>query len=98
MGKSGINQQFNEIVNGLELDNYRDPIELAADDFRVQQLVYFTLKGDTTRIGDLADYRELFDQIGASYDLSEAELSVAVDLCEDRILFLEKQNNHHTTE
>lgn len=86
MKQHDVQKQFDKLIEGTGLNDYRDPIELAAEDFRVHEMARFMLSGEGSRINDTADYLKLVGQLGETYGLSDNEVSVAIGMCEDRIL------------
>ncbi len=86
MANRNFNAEFWEIVWWNETDE-RDPIELAATDFRTVNAACFILfSKDDGNAEKIQDYSELCNMVGGEYYLSRAEMGAVMEISEDRLM------------
>lgn len=84
MAERDFNAEFTQIVHEEELTEL-DPIEQAANDFRMVRAARFILFAEMDdRLGSIPDYHDLLHQVGGDYCLSETEMHAAMEVSEDR--------------
>ena len=80
-----------EVEAAMAQLDYKDPIELAADDLRVRRAAEFLILGtETLRDEDCA---ELLAQVAYEYIIEPMEVLTALELAEDRISQIEPETS-----
>lgn len=85
MTERNLNIEFWSIVRFNEQDD-RDPIELAAADFRIVQAAKYLVEGEVDgKLPKEHGYTELLAVIHDEYLLTPEEINTAMDISEERI-------------